>query len=135
MAERFRRNHIAATFACALICFCAAFLFDATAIHGHGAESRYILGAWTASAGALWAWLIYPRMGKSTVKDILIILIAFPSVGFLAGLLIGGGFPIAALSGAYTAVLLPFFLPWPIAVLYLTGALLAFWLPRQRLIG
>lgn len=85
------------------------------------------LGVWTACATTLWVNLVFPLMGKKIDHDVLLIAIAFPAVGCLAGL-IGG--PVGMAAGAFVAVTLPFLHPWPVLPLYVIGIVAAYMLPR-----
>ena len=81
-------------------------------------------------AGAIWAWAVFPKMGRSPKEDVAWILTAFPAVGCLAGLPFMG---FGSIGGIGVAVTLPLQYPWPIGVVYILSAWLAFKLPRLQL--
>ena len=88
-------------------------------------------GAASTAAG-VWAFFVFPRMGRSWVSDGMWIAAAYPCVGALTGLLVAFGHPLGIYFGALVAITLPLQFPLIIVPIYLLGATLAFLLPRIR---
>lgn len=108
----------------------SAFIYETHVNPGHGSISPLILAGIVAFAASIWAWFVFPHMGKQWAIDLLTILLAYPAVGALAGILVSLGSPIGAWGGVLVAVSLPLQLPKVILPIYFLGAVLAFVLPR-----
>lgn len=78
-------------------------------------------------AALMVGYLIVPEMGTDTRKDILRILVAFPLIGGLTGLI---AFQAGLIDSAYAALSLAMHEPWPIIPVYGVIGALVFWLPR-----
>lgn len=125
---------LVAVLLCGAISFFCAYFYDAVVNAGHSLDSHYFFGVAGFLGGMIWSWIVFPKMGRQLLFDAFLILASFPVVGAIAGAFLGGIVmsPITAFSGIVVAVFLPFQFPWPIAVVYLFGALAAFWLPRTN---
>ncbi|WP_316016016.1 hypothetical protein [Roseobacter sp. HKCCA0434] len=119
--------YLTATMTCAIVVASCAYFYDITANPGHEEASHQMLAIIGAVVGAIWAAVVFPIMGRSVSKDVFIILIAFPAVGAI----IGQVFTVfGMIMGIYLAVTMPFVWPWPIALIYIASAVIAFLLPR-----
>ena len=67
-------------------------------------------------------------MGKNVAYDLVLIGLAFPIVGAIGGTFAAPGF--GTFAGPVVAIALPLQFPFPIAVVYVASAIIAFWLPR-----
>lgn len=108
----------------------SAFIYEADVNPGHGPMSPWYMAGIAAFAASVWALSVFPRMGKGWVTDVLWIVAAYPCVGAIAGFFIAFGHPIGILSGAYIAIVLPLLFQPMICTFYISGAALAFILPR-----
>ncbi|NRB34322.1 MAG: hypothetical protein HRU31_06175 [Rhodobacteraceae bacterium] len=85
-----------------------------------------------STAAALWVLVVFPYTGRSVIRDVFLIALAFPMVGFLALAPFLLVLPVVPFVGVYVAVTWPFVEPIPTALLYFFGAIAAFVLPRLR---
>ncbi|WP_368187142.1 hypothetical protein [Aestuariibius sp. HNIBRBA575] len=108
----------------------SAFIYEANVNPGHGAMSPWNIAGIASLAAGAWAWIVFPKMGRGWITDLLWITAAFPFVGGVAGLLAALGHPLGILMGAYVALMLPVLFPVKVLPIYLIGAMLAFTLPR-----
>ena len=92
-----------------------------------GDEAEGSMAVLAAVSAGGWVYFVFPKMGRSRLLDLGFILVAFPIVGMMTGL-IGG--PIGVFIGAYVAITLPFVDPYPATLLYMFGAFSAWILPR-----
>lgn len=123
------RRRISFFFA-ALYAGLSAFVYDAGVNSGHGPTSPWYIAGIAGFAAGTWAWAIFPRMGRHWLKDILWIAAAYPSVGAVTGALLSSAHPLGIIAGLHVALYLPFIFPEVIVPIYLSGAGLAFLLPR-----
>lgn len=81
-----------------------------------------------AVVALVWSLMIFPKMGRSALRDFYLTFLTFPVVGAFAGTFFiptNGTF-----SGLEAALLLPFWAMWPVAPLYLLGGLILIFAPR-----
>jgi len=77
---------------------------------------------------AIWCLMIFPTMGKVTMRDIYLICLTFPIVGATTGTFY---IPFkGTYEGFEAALTLPIKTPWPVAAFYLLGGLIVFMAPR-----
>ena len=113
---------------CAGVSFYCGFYYDSNVNAGHDSISNYYVGLAAMLGGTIWALLTYPMMGKSLTRDLLLIGLAFPTVGAIGGTFAFPGW--GTFVGPLAAIGLPLQFPLPIAVVYVASAIVAFWLPR-----
>ena len=92
-------------------------------------DSSLWIAAAAGFAATIWVKYVFPFMGKSWTRDILLILLAFPAVGGLSGLFASLGFPSAAIAGMIFSVQMPWMFPLEIIPIYAIGICAAFILP------
>ena len=108
----------------------SAFIYDANGNPGHGPMSPWYMAGAASIAASVWAFFVFPRMGRWWVADGLWIAAAYPCVGAITGSLVAVGHPLGIYSGALVAINLPLQFPLTILPIYIFGAALAFLLPR-----
>ncbi|MFK7880137.1 hypothetical protein [Roseobacter sp.] len=118
---------VAFTALCAGSC---AFIYEANVNPGHGPMSPWYMAGAASIAASVWAFYVFPRMGRWWVTDGLWIAAAYPCVGAITGSLVAVGHPLGIYSGALIAITLPLQFPLMILPVYILGAALAFLLPR-----
>jgi len=109
----------------------SAFIYEANVNPGHGPMSPWYMAGVAGAAACVWAYFVFPRMGRGWIKDVLWIAAAYPFVGAITGFLVAFGQPIGITLGAYVAINLPWQFPVVVLPIYLIGATMAFLLPRM----
>lgn len=108
----------------------SAFIYEANVNPGHGPMSPWYMAGAASIAASVWAFFVFPMMGRWWVADGMWIAAAYPCVGALTGLLVAIGHPLGIYYGALVAITLSLQFPLVILPIYLFGAALAFLLPR-----
>lgn len=109
----------------------SAFIYQADVNPGDGPMSAWFMAGVAGVAACVWAYFVFPKMGRGWFRDVLLIAAAYPCVGGIAGFLIAFGKPVGILVGGYVAFILPWQFPVVVLPIYLTGAAVAFLLPRM----